>query len=550
MDINMIKRAFIMVAVAATSVACTANYMNINKNPYGVTDDEMQRDGYAVRAALIGIANGVISPDVNTTQFTECLLGGTMGGYMADGNAGWANTISNYNPTDNWTNVFMKSSWIIPTIYANYRLLHQSTDNPVIWAVGDIVKVAAMHRVTDTYGPIPYSKIGQNGEINVPYDTQMDVYKAMFAELDAAVAVLMPERQNNFSPSADVIYGGIIDNWIKLANSLKLRLAMRISYADPELSRQMAESAVKHEVGVMVSNSDNAVFSSWGTDGNTINRSVEYNMLTIHDDGSACTTESGDSHAAADIVSYMNGYNDPRRSSYFTASEWPAPAETYVGMRRGIVIPNHNTVGHQYSGIKIGVDSPVYWMTAAEVAFLEAEAVAVFGYDLGIDARSAYEKGISLSFEQWGASGAEQYMADNTSTPGAYNDPAGSNSIAAQSSITIAWDENASVEKKQERIITQKWIANWLLGNEAWADWRRTGYPHLFPCTDAGNKSGGLVDNVQGARRMEYPDDENTSNTANYNAAVSMLGGRGDVMSTRLEFDCKENNPAYTGYAN
>lgn len=549
MNMKMIYKGIAAVAAAVLAGACTAGYMDINKNPYGVTDDEMQRDGYAVRAALIGISNGVISPDVNTTQFTECLLGGTMGGYMADGNAGFANTISNYNPTDNWTNVFMKSSWIIPTVYANYRLLHQVTDDPVLWAVGDIVKVAAMHRVTDTYGPIPYSKIGQNGEINVPYDSQMDVYKTMFNELDAAVAVLMPERLNNFSPSADVVYGGVVDNWIKFANSLKLRLAMRISYAAPELSKEMAESAVNHEVGVMTSNADNAVFSSWGTDGNPINRSVEYNMVTIHEDGSSCGTQSGDSHAAADIVSYMNGYNDPRRSAYFTQSEWDA-ADDYIGLRRGIEIPNHNTIGHQYSGVNIGVDSPVYWMTAAEVAFLQAEAVAVFNYNMGgTTAQAAYERGISLSFEQWGVSGAEAYMADNTLTPAAYNDPAG-NSAPSPSTITIAWDESATVEKKQERIITQKWIAGWLLGNEAWADWRRTGYPHLFPCTDAGNKSGGLVDNVQGARRMEYPDDENTSNTANYQAAVQMLGGSGDRMSTRLEFDCKTNNPAYTGYTN
>ena len=548
MNMKMIYKGIAIAAAAVLAGACTAGYMDINKNPYGVTDDEMQRDGYAVRAALIGIANGVISPDVNTTQFTECLLGGTMGGYLADANSGWANTISNYNPTDNWTNVFMKSSWIIPTVYANYRLLHQVTDDQVIWAVGDIVKVAAMHRIADTYGPIPYSKIGQNGEINVPYDSQMDVYRTMFNELDSAIDILMPERQNNFSPSADVIYGGIIDNWIKFANSLKLRLAMRISYADPQLSKEMAEEAVKHEVGVMTSNADNAVFSSWGTDGNTINKSVEYNMVTVHDDGSSCITQSGDSHAAADIRSSMNGSQDPRRTAYFTKSEWPAPAETYVGLRRGIAIPNHNTVGHQYSGVNIGTDSPAYWMTAAEVAFLEAEAVAVFNYDMGTDAQSAYERGISLSFEQWGVTGAEQYISDATSTPGAYNDPANSNSIAAQSQITIAWDEGASVEEKQERIITQKWIANWLLGNEAWADWRRTGYPHLFPCTDAGNKSGGLVDNVQGARRMEYPADEATSNTFNYNAAVDMLGGGGDAMSTRLEFDCKTKNPAYTGY--
>ena len=127
------------------------------------------------------------------------------------------------------------------------------------------------------------SKIGQNGEINVPYDSQEDVYKKMFEELNAALETLASNRTNNFSASADVIYGGNVEKWIKFANSLKLRLAMRICYADPELSKQMADEAINDEVGLMTSNSDNALFSYWGTDGNTLRVSIRYNIAT-HDD--------------------------------------------------------------------------------------------------------------------------------------------------------------------------------------------------------------------------------------------------------------------------
>lgn len=542
--IKNIYKAFSVVAAALCGIACTSNFEEINKNPYGVTDDEMQRDGYIIRASLTGMANGVISPDVNTTQFTECLLGGTQGGYMADANAGFANTISNYNPTDNWTNVFMKSDKVIPVIYTNYKQLHQVTDDPVILAVGDIVKVAAMHRVTDTYGPIPYTKIGQDGSISVPYDSQEDVYKAMFNELDAAVEVLIPNRTNNFSSSADAIYGGKVDNWIKLANSLKLRLAMRISYANPELSKSMAESAVKNEVGVITSNDENARFSSWGTDGNPIKVAVEYNKVNIHEDGTSCGTSAGDSHVAADIICYMNGYNDPRRAAYFTKSEWDE--YEYVGMRRGIIIPAQGTIGHKFSGFTLKVTDPVCWINAAEVAFLEAEAVAVFGYDMGGSAKDFYEKGIELSFEQWDAGSAAEYITDNSSVPETYTDPSGSNTYTETlSDITIAWDENATVAQKQERIITQKWIANWLLGNEAWADWRRTGYPTLIPVSDNGNKSNGIVDSRRGARRMAYPTNEAVSNAENYQAALSTLLKGADNMNTRLWFDCNPDNPYY-----
>lgn len=531
-----IFKSLIIAAGALAAAACTGNFLEINSDPYGVTEEELQRDGYIIRSALTGIASGVISTDVNTTQFTECLLGGPMSGYLADANAGWANTISNYNPTDHWTNVLMQSSHIIPVIYTNYNLLKQVTDDEKILAVGDVVRVAAMHRVTDTYGPIPYSNIGQDGKLQVAYDSQEDVYKRMIAELDAAIEVLTANRTNNFSATADVIYGGVIEKWIRFANSLKLRLAIRMSYADPQFARATAESAVKHEVGVFESNDDNAMLTTFGVDGNPINVAVKYNMAQ-HADGTICAT-GGDSHAAADIIAYMNGYNDPRRASYFTPSEWEG--YDYVGLRHGIVIPDHGGTGHKYSGVKISTTSPLVWMNAAEVAFLRAEAVAVFGFDMGGSAQEFYEKGIQLSFDQWEAGDASAYMADNESTPEVYVDPAGSNTYPdVISSITIAWDETATAEQKQERIITQKWIANWLLGLESWADWRRTGYPRLIPATEDGNKSNGVVDSNAGARRLAYPQNEYTNNSENVSAAVSGLLKGADDMSTRLWFDCK-----------
>ena len=179
-------------------------------------------------------------------------------------------------------------------------------------------------------------------------------------------------------------------------------------------------------------------------------------------------------------------------------------------------------------------------MNAAEVAFLKAEAAAVFGWNMGGYAKDFYEEGIRLSFAQWGAGDASAYIADSQSIPEAYVDPAGSNSYSGTlSSVTIAWDEAADTETKQERIITQKWIANWLLGNESWADWRRTGYPKLIPASDAGNKSNGMVDSQTGARRMPYPRDEYINNPTNIGKAVSDYLKGADNMTTRLWFDCK-----------
>ena len=89
-----------------------------------------------------------------------------------------------------------------------------------------------MSRVTDAYGPIPYSQVGQDGKLTAPFDTQKDVYTKMFQELSDAITTLTANRTNDFSPNADQVFGGKVEKWIKFANTLRLRLAMRISYVD------------------------------------------------------------------------------------------------------------------------------------------------------------------------------------------------------------------------------------------------------------------------------------------------------------------------------
>lgn len=518
---NIINK-FIVGSLVWGFMSCTGNYMDINSNPYQPGD--LTADDYALGSAMSNLASAVISSDVNTTQFTECLLGGPMGGYFADTNGGWGNTISNFNPTNDWTRVFLISDRIISTLYSNLTAVKQvseNTNNPVPYAIAQIVKVAAMHRVTDTYGPIPYSGIGQDGKITIPYDTQEQVYDKFFEELDESIATLTEHRNSALVPSADFVFGGNVQKWVKFANSLKLRLAIRIANVSPTKAKAMAESAVNHELGLIETNADNATWKYFGSITNPLFVAVRYNEA---DSG-------GDTHPAADIICYMNGYNDSRRESYFEDSKWPG--QTYVGVRRGINRSAVNDFFINYSRVKISSSDPVLWMNAAEVAFLRAEAVAVYGFNMGGTAAGFYDKGVRLSFEQWGASGVDAYLQDDSSVPALYIDPAGLNTYDRNlTDITIKWDEAASVAEKQERIITQKWIANWMLGNEAWADYRRTGYPKLLPATAEGNLSGGIVDSEKGARRMPYPSEEYTSNSQNVQQAVSNYLGGPDNMAT------------------
>lgn len=496
--------AALSAAMLLSLTACTDNYEDYNQNPAGVTKDEMQRDAYSMASALVGLEAWVVPSDVNTNQFVECLSGGSYGGYISDSNSGFSGkNFAQYSPEDGWNRVFWKD--FTPKLYGYYLQLQSATDDPVPLAVGQIIKVAGMVRITDAYGPMPYSKIGENGEIVAPYDSQKDIYYQMFDQLDSCITTLTNNRTADFYASADHVFQGKVEKWIKFANSLKLRMAIRISKADPAKAQTEAESAVNHEVGVMTSNDDNAYYQQANTNAFEVIM-YEYN--------------GGDSRVGADITSYMNGYKDPRRAAMFTECTFSTGG--YQGLRSGITIPDGD-VAHAYSNFKVEKTSPMMWMNAAEVSFLRAEG-ALRGWNMGGTAQEFYEQGVRLSFEQWEVSGADAYLADATSTPEIYTDPAGLNSYTGTTStITIAWDENATTEQKLERIITQKWIANFPLGQEAWSEYRRTGYPKLMPVVV--NNSGGIVDSKRGARRQTYPNMERQDNTANYNAALKLLGG-------------------------
>ena len=534
---KMIKAA-LSFAVVCVLGACTKNYLDINSNPYEVDKEQMEAKDYAIASGLSAMFGTVVSTDVNTAQFTDCLLGSTQGGYYADANNGWTNTISKYNPTDNWTNVFMYSDKVIPQLYSNMSNVEGISEDPLVLAILKIVKVCVLNRVTDTYGPIPYSEIGSTGKIQVAYDDQPKVYSQMFDELDEAIALLDENIDRSITSTTDQVFDGTAVKWCRFANSMKLRLAMRVVYTDFVSSKglspqQLGEQAVAHSVGVMQSNADNAQLSSlaFGKDGNPLYTACMYNSP-------AGSVTGGDSHAAADIICYMNGYEDPRREKYFSKAQFSGDnAPEYVGMRRGIAIPALSAVGLLYSGVNFvdGMATPLQWMNAAEVAFLKAEAVGVFGWNMGGSAKTFYEQGVRLSFEQWGVAGVDEYLV-GTTLPESYTDPnGGATSYSTQlSQLGVAWNDGASKEEMQERIIIQKWIANWQLGNEAWADYRRTGFPRLLPVT--ANKSS-VVDSKLGARRMPYPTEERTSNAENYAKAVEMLGGS-DNMATRIWWDC------------
>lgn len=517
-------------ALALAATACTGDYMDINGKQS--EPDNLQPYGFALVSSMTNICSTVAPSDVNCTQFVDCLLGGDLGGYFSDGAPFMTSYVRN-NAPDNWTSVFLKDSKLISTLYTNISMVKgycESSGEVVPLAVANIIKVAAMDRVTDCYGPIPYSQIGFEGVVKTPYDSQEDVYNQFFEELAQARATLQANITAPLSPLVDKVYAGDVSNWIRFCNSLQLRLAMRISYANPTLAKAKAEEAVNPaNGGVIETNDQNATWKNYTTSTNAMRTAIMYN--------------SQDSRPGAEIACYMNGYNDPRISSYLTESTFKdedgnwlvSPAGTscqYIGIRRGWQTFS-TTWSVQFSSINLPGNTPALWQNASEVAFLRAEGAAVFGWNMGGDAETFYNNGIRLSFENYGvADKADAYIADATSVPAQFYDPTGLNpwngTIPA---VTIAWDNSASTDMKQQKIITQKWLANWLLGNEAWADYRRTGYPFLIPVAYNGSN---VVDPAVGPQRMPYPAAEYTDNLANVQKAVADYLKGPDNLATRV----------------
>lgn len=373
-----------------------------------------------------------------------------------------------------------------------------------------ILRAAVMARVADIYGGIPYSKVA-DGLTYVEYDSCEEVYRNILKDLREGADYLYEFSQEypsiNPMGSSDPIFGGDYAAWARFANTLILRIATRVS--DKDAFTTAAESPV----GLIGQNSQNAICSV-GTQPNP------YNLAS---------SSWGDLRINSSIVDYMTGLADPRTDLYFTKSTFEGFTDKYIGMRAGEAEFQKADVAG-YSMPKMSDNSPIPVFVAAETMFLKAEA-ALKGWISG-DAKTYYEDGIRLSMEQYGVGTAEteKYINDNTSTPASHSkDPRGDKyDYSRKSTVTVSWEGANNDEEKLERIITQKWIANFPMGLEAWAEFRRTGYPELAPAIDNLSK-GVITDNFRGMRRLSYPYTEKDYNRANYDAAVQALGGKDDA---------------------
>lgn len=519
-----------------SGTSCLDDFESINKNPL-YPDKEMEKQDDVLYGAFLASFQKAVIPigtaadktePVNRYQNSVNLAGDAWSGYMSVRENKW-------NNGENFTTYFMNQEkvdyifkFMVTDVFAPWiQIKRNSHDEGVksgeIYAMAQIIKIAALHRTTDMFGAMPYFQVG-GGSFKVPYDSQEAIYRSFFKELEEAVEMLTKysEKSDKVLSNFDVVYEGDVDKWIRFANSLMLRLAIRVRYADVALAKEYAEKAVAHPKGLITSLDESAKM------GKGAGLQMKNPLKTIRD-------EYNDTRMGATVYSYLQGYRDPRGEVYFNKV-----GGAFKAVRTGI--PQSNLY-NDFSTPAVGEDDPLYWMNASEVLFLKAEG-ALAGFEMGGKAKDFYNEGIRMSFKENGVSGADTYLANSSYQPANYTDSKNSLlSADAPSKITIRWNDSAGAEEENlERIITQKYLAIFPNGQEAWTEWRRTGYPRQIVVAD--NKTNANISigngfNRGGVRRIPYPRSEYSNNEANVIDAVSKYLNGADDAATHVWWDKK-----------
>jgi hypothetical protein len=417
----------------------------------------------------------------------------------------------------------------------------RTAGNPIktnLNAICRIMKVYVFSRITDLYGDIPYSQAGkgyETGAVRPVFDTQKAIYDNFFTELTAAEAELDASKD---AVPEDIYYQGNVGAWKKFANSLHLRLAMRLSKVDPEKAK--TEVMAAYNAGLFTSNDDMCI---------THHANIQNSYSDIRGNGVSVAInqypDDGRPRVCNTLIDEMKQTNDPRLG-YIARDYWvnpDNPAERIdvtdgvtaqiglIGVGPGkynyddylgdinVAVAGHGVVPIPNNGQKaqladwmITNDAPFLHLTYAEVEFLLAEATERWGLSLGSDANTLFKNGMAAACQQLSLFNGgpvltdaqiQQFQTDNPLIPG----------------------------KEIQMIDTQLWVALLLNGPEAYANWRRTGYPALTPAITTESTTTTIP------RRFEYPLTETEQNAANVKIAVAAIGGGVDDWTARVWWD-------------
>lgn len=509
----------------------------------------------------------------NDYQITTNLSHDIYAGYVANNQPKHSLKTPDYSYGDGWSG--QRWAHFYNERSSEYRTLlraYKFNDNPGkyknMFYITRIYYVFLALANTDTYGAMPFREYAQARipeTNNVKYDTQEEVYDAMFRMLEQAVDSINPNDASQYKiDSDDICYFGDVNKWLRFANTLRLRMALRISNVAPERAKQEAENALNNQYGLMQSNADNmqtvpkyAPIEMGGNDsGGDENAlamcSVAYggesvmswdleqfyrNLSTGGGKYQIKTGRTGYEEKTIDPRCLVCWYRAKMTSTSIAAGE-ESLREDFVGCKRGAQAPDIDMGVLNYSITRtepkpasknlnkdywFNYSRPTVWLGYSESLFLKAEAAlrGWKGQNLTMDAEGYFRAGVQASMD---------YYEIDSSAAQSYID-----GLKVLNDGTFASGDN---EKILEAIITQKWMAVFPNGNEGWADFRRTDYPAL--ANQLTNVSGGDVPEGKMIKRLLYPNSESSNKYFNEHSELQAANTQG----TRLWWDVADTNDA------
>jgi hypothetical protein len=478
---------------------------------FSLTIKEMTMRNFSIQKALVlplalgmlltsckryssDFGNTNLNPAATTTPILSALLTNVeagLGGYGAQTRGG---LYAQYFSETQYTDVSLYS---IPQLsfegeYSGalndlQNIINTNTSNNMT-QVARILKAYIFSTITDRWGDVPYSQ-ALKGDKTPGFDKQEDIYRGCMRELTQAVASF----NSSSSIAGDVLYGGGVDKWKRLANTLRMRLAIQVSKRFPTTSGWAVgefRAALADAGGSITTNADNFEVKYPGG----VFQSPWYSLYFTRSD-------YGES---APMVTLMSSLGDGRQAA-FGSSSLGVP----YGRVRGYVDPwcqaNPTWARILSSGYRQS-NSPVVLVSAAETHFLRAEA-ADRGWTTE-NMNALYQAGIAVSFTQWGL-------------------PQPAAAYYTQAGVALA--NPAGTAANIRNIAVQQYIAAYPDGLRGWSIWRRTGFPVLTPAPDAVNTSRQIP------RRYTYGTSSYATNTAAVTAAAAAIGG--DNQDTKVWWD-------------
>ena len=464
-------------------------------------------------------------------------------------NYGGRHTLDNNEMSRIWTSFYTQSLKNI--IDAQYRTA-EDAEKVNINSVLRIYRVYLMSIITDTYGDAPFSEAGLGfleGKFNPKYDKQEDIYNSFFLELEDAVNKIDPTKDK---VTGDLIYAGDVTKWQQLANSLRLRFAMRISNVNPTKAQTEFENALAANGGVITDASSDALIKymtiafSFGQEAYSDYRGNSLSQLLFGNDPAnnpsyLCSTffnqlrQSGDPRTFKISRCYYDGLMSatspdnrvditqemiekgidfsPRDPGAYSWEPWPTGYDSDICAELAVNNPSVTAtmareVEPKLANNFLKSDNPGVVMTSAEVKFLMAEAT-VKKWNVGSAlAEDLYKQGVRAAMD---------FLTDNygcTATTDAEFD------AFIQNKGTFGHTDN----QKLEAINTQAWILHFTNPAECWANVRRSGYPKLKSPAEYGFGQY-LTGGTEIPVRLCYPVLESSYNKKSYNEAIERMGG-------------------------